>query len=247
MRCLSCLCRQKGPQRQPVSEAVLNAFHTELNAARGSCAAALYASNPAKFFFRLECRRHVELITTQAAQRKCKQQGASFLPACRVCRLQRKAGVAASVPELAARAAAERQLAAAGGCGGIAVEVRLLRERGSERYAPADLVLYFSNTTSGLAYLLVQADGAQHFEAGHAFPGQTVEAQQERDAGYNAAALAQQFSVARLHYEDTEQYGAVLQAAMQLLLAGSRPFIFFSRAYALPPTANLPGTVRYAA
>ena len=221
----------------------MKAFHTELNAARGSTTSQLYASNQDRFFFRLACGRHVELITTQTAQRKYSQQGPNFSPECTICKQQRRAGVAASAPEVAARAAAERQLAAAGVNGGIAVEVRLLREKSSERYAPADLVLYFSTPAGSMAYLLVQADGVQHFEAGHAFTGQTVEGQQERDSRYNAAALAQNYSVARLHHADQEEFDAVLREALQLLLAGSRPFLFFSRTYGLELTANLPGSI----
>jgi hypothetical protein len=222
---------------------VVKAFHTELNAARGSTTSHLYASNQDRFFFRVACGKHVELTTTQTAQRKYSQQGPSFTPECTICKRQRRAGVAASGPELAARAAAERQLSAAGVKGGIAAEVRLLREKCSERYAPADLVLYFRTPAGSLAYLLVQADGVQHFEAGHAFTGQTVEGQQERDARYNAAALAQKLSVARLHHADYEEFDAVLREALQLLLVGSRPFLIFSRSYGLHLTDNMPGSI----
>lgn len=130
----------------------------------------------------------------------------------------------------------------------MAVECRLLKEQKQVRYAAADVALYFT-TPAGSAgspgLLLIQADGVQHFEQAHSFPGQRVEEQQQRDAGFNAAALQQQLSVARLHYADTEEYDAVIQAALQLVLAGSRPFLLFSRSYGLPLSPNLPGTLTH--
>lgn len=127
----------------------------------------------------------------------------------------------------------------------MVVEARLLAERSTERYAATDLALYLSTPAGSFAYLLVQVDGAQHFEQEHCFAGQTVEEQQARDAAYNAAALSQRFSVTRLHHADAEEYDAALQAALQLLLQGSQSFLFFSRSYGFPLTARLPGTVMY--
>lgn len=188
---------------------------------------------------------HVWLVTPQAAERAATGGAVSFPKPCRLCREQRAAGKAASQPEIAARQAAPQQLAAAGINGGIAAEVRLLKETNQQRYAAADVVVYCHRPCGQVVFLLVQADGTQHFEEQHAFPGQTVAAQQERDAAFNAAAAAQQLSVARLHHADQEEYGAVLAGALQLLLASSRPFALFSRSYGGAVTLDQPYTIKW--
>lgn len=129
----------------------------------------------------------------------------------------------------------------------MVVECRLLKESKTDRYAAADVALHFTTPAGSPGFLLIQADGVQHFEQAHNFPGQRVEDQQQRDAASNAAALRQHLSVARLHHADTQEYDAVLQAALQLVLAGSRPFILFSRSYGLPLSPNLPGTATHQA
>jgi hypothetical protein len=167
------------------------------------------------------------LMNGGTAIKMWRDQGVSFRLPCEICSGQRKPGVPASGPEVSARRAAQRQVAGAGGNGGIAVEVRLLPESARQRYAAADVVMYYKRADGKLVYLLVQADGSQHFDAGHTFRGQTVEGQQQRDSAFNAAALANNYSVARLHHADTEEYDVVLQAALQLLLTGAQPFVFF--------------------
>jgi hypothetical protein len=240
------LLQRKGPQRAAVDQAVMELFHTALNAAQGRSLDDVYASSSCKLFWYAVCRSHVKVMSAGAVIKQHRAEGGSFCLKCDICRVQRKPGVSASGPEVSARRAAQRQVDAAGGNGGIAVEVRLLPESARQRYAAADVVLYYKGAGGKLVYLLVQADGSQHFDTGHAFPGQTVEGQQQRDNAFNAAALASKFSVARLHHADTEEYDAVLQAALQLLLSGAQPFIFFSKSYDKPLTLNQPGTVEFA-
>ena len=226
----------------------MEAFHPQLNAAHGYSMEDLYVSNPARLFFKQPRCQHVELITTQTAERKFGSRARGSQPECNICAQRRRAGVEASAVEQSARRAAQRQLAAAGldgSCGGIAVECRLLKEKKAERYAAADVVMHFTTLAGRTGFLLIQADGEQHFDQAHCFPGQRVEEQQQRDAAFNAAALQQRFSVARLHYADTEEYDAVLQAALQLVLSGSQPFVMFSRSYGRPLSPNLPATLTH--
>lgn len=228
-----------------MSSAVLASFHQDLSQMLGFDEAAVYASSSSKLFWRLACGQHVQLCTTRTVMNAAKQQPASFRMRCRLCDGRRAADTEASELELAARRAAEQALADVGAMGGAAAEVRLLREARAQRYAAADLLLYCQAASGRLAFLLVQVDGAQHFEQSHAFPGQSVQAQQERDGAFNAAAAAQRLSVARLHHADTEQYGAVLAAALRQLLSGSRPFIAFSPSYRQPLSPGQPCTIQF--
>lgn len=101
-------------------------------------------------------------------------------------------------------------------------EIKILRGM----YGPADMYLAFTKDGKHYLDLVIQVDGQGHFEDNHAIGNVSVQQQQQIDADFDRRCWALNKRLLRLHWRDTEQYGALISTAVQR--SKDQPLIRFS-------------------